>query len=381
MLSQEKKKQVLAALPLAAGDQPFWLGSVLAGASWAVAPEAAKASEAAANYFGFDSGQQTVVVLADGLGAEMLADRAGYTPTLRATGSTPRVVSTTLPSTTAAALTGFATGQLPGATRMVGYSVYDSGREFNLLNFAPDIKVEAWQRQPTYFEQLQQVGVEPAVVTKPSFAGSGLTRAAFRGASFHGAATLSERFGLARYLLHQGTPLVYVYWSELDRIGHQQGPEAAQWLEALEHLDSELGDFLRSLRGPANVALTADHGMVEVKKRRDLADTPELREGVRAIAGEGRAVHLHAAGDDPRPVLDRWRTHLQDAAWVVDRDEMASVIGSGPGTDLVGDALVLMLDDSVIVDSRTQSAGAVGLRGVHGSVTDTERLVPVWRVY
>ncbi len=361
-------------------DAPFWLGDVMKGAAWSVAPTSMPASKPVASYFGFDTASCTVVVLADGLGAIQLQESLSYAPTLRSVGTEPKVVPTTIPSTTASALTGFATGAYPGQTQMVGYSVYREGKLFNLLQFDPSVDPLAWQRVPTYFERLADEGVQTGLVTKPAFADSGLTKAAFRGTNFYGENTLEGRLDKALELVRSGLPLVYVYWPTLDQVGHQQGPNSTSWLEQLEHLDRELGRFLKRLPKDTSVVLTADHGMVEVSQRRNIADLPELSEGVTAIAGEGRAVHLHAHKGEREEVLARWEDTLGEDALIVRSEDAEDVLGSGPGNTLIGEALVLMLDDSVVVDSRTQSQAAIALKGVHGSVTARESLVPVWRL-
>ena len=120
--------------------------------------------------------------------------------------------------------------------------------------------------------------------------------------------------------------------------------------------------------------------MVDVEERIDLATTPALARNVEMIAGEGRAVHLHARPGHAKEVLDTWEEVLAGRAWVVRRDELPELIGQGPGVDLVGDAMVLMADRSVIVDSRTQSSSAIAQRGVHGSLTFDEMSIPIWRL-
>lgn len=355
-----------------------WLGDVIPAVAWSLGENVAWADPKAAGNYGLEPAEQVVVILADGLGVHLLRNRLGYAATLRAASGEPVVAQTCAPSTTAAAITTFATGQAPAKTKMVGYSVHHDGGFMNLLNFRPGLDPTRWQTTPTYFEHLNKVGTPTHLFTSPKFAGSGLTKAALRGTEFHGSESLESRFNGALNVLAAGHRFAFVYWADLDKTGHQSGPESQGWAEALENFDYELGKFLLKLPETVTVLLTADHGMVQVDHRVDIAAIPQLNEDVEVIAGEGRAVQIHAR--NPEAVTRRWRDYFEDDAWIFTPPEFPSVIGEGPGTELLGDLLVMPKDSYVIVDSRSQPAGAIALKGVHGSLTAREMQIPVWRL-
>ena len=175
------------------------------------------ADEAARAALGIDAGaRQLLLVLADGLGTALLEDHFGHAPTLRAFRSSIRSLHTVVPSTTAAAITAFGTGAQPGATRMVGFCVAHGGGTMNLLAFEGGPPAEQWQSVPTHFQRLAGAGVDSAVVSPASFAGSGLTRAALRGARHVAANALEQRCEAALRELRAGTPVVYLYWADID---------------------------------------------------------------------------------------------------------------------------------------------------------------------
>lgn len=361
---------------------PAWIGhlagaAAFAGTDGAFDPDLHGSEHA--QTFGLTVGTPTVVILVDGLGVAALTDNLAYAPTLRRLDALRTTAQTCSPSTTAAALTCFATGQLPGATRMVGYSVRRASGVMNLLKFAPGVDGLSWQPVETVFERMGRA--HPAVVvTDPKFSGSGLTQAAMRGAHFDGNRDLDERLRIALRWCRQGAPLVYVYWAALDKAGHRFGPHSPEWQAALEDFDRALAGFLRQAGGEAQVVLTGDHGMVQVDRRTDLATTKNLALGVEVIAGEGRAVHVHADPGQREAVEERWREELGARAWVFARSQIPQVIGAGAGCDLVGDLLVMPQGGEVIVDSRTQSAESIAMPGVHGSLTAQEMLIPAWRL-
>jgi hypothetical protein len=171
-----------------------------------------------------------------------------------------------------------------------------------------------------------------------------------------------------------------VYWSGIDKVGHKYGPNSREWAEALEDFDAELGAFLCAVDGAAQVILTADHGMVEVDLRVDIARIGNLSRGVEVLAGEGRAAHVHAAPGEEQAVEERWCNFWEDRAWIFNREEIPGIVGSGPGCDLIGDLLVMPKGNAVVVDSRSQTPSSIAMPGVHGSLTKVEMEIPVWRL-
>ena len=353
---------------------------VVAGGLATIDPALPGASAQAAASLGMETGaHQLLLILVDGLGYELIEEYVGHTPTLRRVRGDVRSIHTVVPSTTAAAITAFGTGERPGATNMVGFSVAYGGGVMNLLAMEGGPAPTEWQPVPTYFERLAAADVASAVVSPARFAGSGLTGAALRGARHVPAETLDERVSAALRELRAGTPVVYLYWSEIDHAGHGSGVGSDSWIANLEEFDAGLARLLRSLPAGVRTVMTADHGMINVDASQivDVASTPALREGVRIVAGETRAVHVHADAGRADEVEARWRDVLGESAWIVSGEAISALIGAGDGAAVIGDFLVLARGRGGVVDSRTQSASAIAMPGVHGSLTSTEMLIPV----
>ncbi|MDK7158465.1 alkaline phosphatase family protein [Pauljensenia sp. UMB3104] len=353
---------------------------VVAGGLATIDPALPGASAQAAASLGMETGaHQLLLILVDGLGYELIEEYVGHTPTLRRVRGDVRSIHTVVPSTTAAAITAFGTGECPGATNMVGFSVAYRGTVMNLLAMEGGPAPSEWQPVPTYFERLAAADVASAVVSPARFAGSGLTGAALRGARHVPAETLDERVSAALRELRAGTPVVYLYWSEIDHAGHGSGVGSDSWIANLEEFDAGLARLLRSLPAGVRTVMTADHGMINVDASQivDVASTPALREGVRIVAGETRAVHVHADAGRADEVEARWRDVLGESAWIVSGEAISALIGAGDGAAVIGDFLVLARGRGGVVDSRTQSASAIAMPGVHGSLTSTEMRIPV----
>lgn len=353
---------------------------IIPAALAAIDPSLPGACQQVASSLGVEAGaRQVLLILVDGFGYELMMDHMGHTPTLRRLRSDIRSIHTIVPSTTSAAITAFGTGARPGATNMVGFSVAYGSGVMNLLAMEGGPAPTEWQPVPTFFERLAADGVGSAVVSPARFAGSGLTGAALRGARHVPADTLEQRVNAALRELRAGTPVVYLYWSEIDHCGHSHGVASDAWIGQIEQFDAGLSMLLRGLPRGVRAVLTADHGMINVDPAAivDVASTPALRDGVRIVAGETRAAHVHAQEGRAEEVAARWRETLGESAWVLTRDQMPALIGPGDGAATIGDLLVLSRGRAGVVDSRTQSASAIAMPGIHGSVTPTEMRIPV----
>lgn len=380
-----------------------------------------------------DAQAPLVMVLVDGLGWQMLRERAGHTPNLRRLLADSDYLHTCAPSTTAAALTTLATGVYPGAHAMVGYAVRDpllrgqlgaghvpkAGDVFDLITFKNSSHDPlTWQSVPTLIERANakaNAGCGPQLgavsIGRSKFAGSGLSLAAWRGFKHIGVDALDQRPYQAYRAIKEGAKLVYLYVGELDHAGHNHGWHSDKWLQALEALDAMVGQLFRRLPAGTRIVLTADHGMVDTDRhhRIDLAKEKELAKDVVAVAGESRFLQLYVPDDvasasaagspglgvaGPRgvcgvvenngreelaqSVAKRWAEFLGDRAIWVGTDPAPLMGPLSPGARAaVGDVLVALNDNWTVVDSRVQSFHATQLIGVHGSLTPVELEVPL----
>jgi len=328
--------------------------------------------------------RRVCVVLVDGLGHRMLAERAGHAPFLRRLLADGLELTVGYPSTTAASMGLFGTGRAAGRTGLAGYTVRNptSGELANLVSWTGVEPAGQWQREPALLERIA-ADVPVASVGPARFAGSGLTVSALHGGQYVPAETLAERVdATVRRLAAPG--LVYLYWGDVDKVGHQRGWRSAEWGDALGELDSELGRLARSVPAGTVLVITADHGMVDVDRDLlvDVAATPALAADVELVAGEPRASHVHVVpGADVAAVAARWRATLGAAAVVATRDEAVDAGWFGPVVEevrpVIGDLVVAATGRAGVVDSRTQTPHSLELIGMHGSLTPGEMLVPL----
>ncbi|NYF96788.1 alkaline phosphatase family protein [Janibacter cremeus] len=332
--------------------------------------------------------RRTVVVLVDGLGAQLLARRGGHAPFLRRLLHDPQravQLDCGFPSTTATSMGSFGTGTLTGVHGLVGYEAYDPGTDtvFNELSWEDGPEPHQWQPHPTVFEAAQDAGIAVTRVGPGYFDGSGLTNAALRGGAFVAARSLAERVD-ATVTAVRARPrsLVYLYWGDVDKIGHVHGSDSWQWGEELEEVDAQLARLANLLPPDTSLHITADHGMVDVPldARPDVAQEPDLDAGVRHLSGEPRCLQLHVQEGSLEDVLSAWRTRLGDDAHVIAGEEAIEAGWFGPVADEVrpriGDVIAAMTGPVAVVDSRRHRPLLRGLIGVHGSITADEVAIP-----
>lgn len=330
------------------------------------------------------------VLLVDGLGDRLLAQAGSYAPFLRELrdpSAGAAVLATGHPSTTATSMGSFGTGLLPGAHGLVGYEVLDPDRDaiLNELAWDPAVDPRRWQPEPTVFEHLAVDGVACVQVGPPHFAGSGLTEAALRGPRFVAARSLDERVDAAASAIRSAPrSLVYVYWGDVDKLGHEHGWRTPQWQAAVADVDLAVRQLARRMPADALLLVTADHGMVDVPggaARLDLGEDDHLATGVRRSGGEPRAPMLYCEPGQAGAVLARWRERLDGRAEVLSRDEAVAAGWFGAVAPRVlpriGDVVVACAPGTSVHDSRTQRPELKGLVGMHGGRTPDEVDVPL----
>lgn len=338
-----------------------------------------------------------VVVLIDGLGDRLLERRGGHAPFLRHLRSESAAVSQRLlcgfPSTTATSMGMFGTGAYPGTHGLVGLDVLDPARDtlFSELSWDPAVDPRLWQPVPTVFEQAVRAGVDVVRIGPGYFNGSGLTEAALRGGRFVAADSLQARVdatveaigGRRRLAGRDAGCLVYLYWGEVDKSGHVHGCDSWEWGEEVAQVDAAVRQLVTRLGPQTLIAVTADHGMVDVPAgaRLDVAHEPDLAAGVRHVGGEPRALHLYCEAGATGDVRDAWRERLAGSMHVVERDEAVRAGWFGPVDPRVlpriGDLVVTAVGTFAVVDSRTARPELLRLIGMHGARTPDEQEIPL----
>ena len=337
------------------------------------------------------------ILVVDGLGWEVLLEHRGDAPFLaEAATSSGRAITTVFPATTSASLASLGTGLPPGQHGLVGYTFAVPGHDramnslqWELYGIGPYLDLrkefppEEFQPMPTVLERAASAGFEVTLVGPSAHAASGLTRAILRGGRYVGADALEQMVdAVATTLTRDGKRNAYAYHPFLDTFGHLRGVSSDEWREHLLSVDRAAQAIYERLPSGFALVVTADHGMVNLgpEDRIDVADAPELMNGVRLLAGEARARHVHARAGPRDDVLSVWREKMGDRMWVVPKEEAIVAGWFGPKVSewvlpRIGD-IVAAAFARVGVFQREVDPLQATLVGHHGSMTPVEQRVP-----
>lgn len=341
--------------------------------------------DAADDLLGLPGARRFVVLLVDGLGAQLLNRAVRQTPYFAGLlGASPLTAG--VPSTTVTSLTTLGTGVPPGQHGMAGYTFrIGPGRLLGPLGWDQPVDPMAVQPKTTWFERCAAAGVTVGGVVPERFLGSGLTRAALRGPDFAGVGDERDeqlRIDLTVAAATAGPrTLVYTYERELDHTGHSLGCESRAWASQLRRIDAFAERLRDALPDDVVLIVTGDHGMVDVPSWRRLVaeHEPDLLADVQLLGGEGRLRQLYVGRGREESVAHRWRDRLGADAWVLTRREAIEAGWFGPMdvrvADRFGDVMVACRRDfAVLTTARPKELALVGM---HGSLTAAEMLVPL----
>lgn len=325
---------------------------------------------------------QVVLLVLDGLGWEQLQARPDVAPTLAAMAGGP--ITSVAPTTTATALTSIVVGVPPAEHGIVGYRLRVDGPEHDLV-----LNVLRWR---TALGDARETVPAVDFQTLPSFGGRStpvVSKAEFATTGFTDAQGIDRLCGWltpsgigveVSRLLAEGEPLIYAYYEGVDKIAHAHG-FGAHYDAELAATDRLVADLVARLPAGAALAVTSDHGQVEVGDR-----VVELHDDVLAetalLSGEGRFTWLHARPGREDALIARCQARYEapGLAVVRRRDELvADGWFGGPLTDEVvrrlGDVAIVARQPVAFLDPT--DLGSAGLRCRHGSLTEAELLVPL----
>jgi type I phosphodiesterase/nucleotide pyrophosphatase len=336
-----------------------------------------------------DGVRRIAVLLVDGLGWHNVPTARPYAPTLADLAGRPqtRRLTAGFPSTTPSSLVSLGTGVAPGEHGVLGFRVNLPGtdRVLTHTHWRADPDPLVWQPVPTLFERARAAGVAVSAAGRPEFAGSGLTVAANRGASYLPASDVDELADAVLGALTKADApvLSYGYFPDLDRNGHVFGVDSAPWRASAADVDRLLARLLDGLPADAALLVTADHGQLDVpaEHRLDFDADPRLRTGVRVVAGEPRVRYLHTEPGAAADVLATWAQVLGPDAWVATREEVVASGWFGPvpprNLGRIGDVVAICHATNAVVAPYSENAIKAMLVAYHGSYTAVEMEIPL----
>lgn len=333
--------------------------------------------------------RSAVVVLVDGLGVEQIQQRAGHAPFLNSLINKGTISHCVFPATTSANIGSFATGLMPGEHGLIGHLVWDKHHDerLNLLvGWNERTNPLEWQPHQTVAERAGLSGIQPYVIAAGEYRDTPYTKATMRGASFIAAESWVERFQRANELLRgKEQSLTYLYIPELDKYGHKNGWTSSGYATMLEDLDAQFRSFVSRLPKDVGVIFTADHGMVETTKDRQLILDDQLEAGghLEFYGGDTRAGYVYL--DDPSSI-DKVVESLEPLSYAFDMVSVKSATEAGlfgkvgfEATSRLPDLMLLAKSNYTLYHSKHFKPRSFEMISHHGSLTPAETRIPLIR--
>jgi hypothetical protein len=333
--------------------------------------------------------RQVAVLLVDGFGYHLLpraSRKSGFLKdAMEGRVGTTTALQSSFPSTTPTSLVTLGTGTLPGEHGILGFTVAVPGsdRVLTHISWTDDPPVRDWQPVPSVLTRLDAAGIRTSVVSRPSFRGTGLTRAAYGDGRYVGASDTREVAECVLAELRGGARLVYGYHPSLDTAAHLHGVASRKWGRAARAVGRLVERVVRGMPAGTALVVTGDHGAIDVPAddRVELSTDPRLLSGVRVVAGEPRVRYLHTADGATADVLAAWRSVLDGRAVVLDRDDAIARGWYGPvrasHRGRLGDVVVVCTGRTIVTARGHEPDGVRALVGYHGGLEPEETAVPL----
>lgn len=341
------------------------------------------------------SPEHIVLILADGLGLEMLERESGAR-TLR--DHLHSKIHAVFPSSTAVTLTSLATGEWPSRHAVTGWWTHleQIGGPATILQYRrladdrslADLGVSPEEAFPVP-SLVPQMRRRCQFLMPREIAGSVYSRYWTGTAAATGYESLAGTLNstMNAVLAADGPTFTYLYIPHVDKEAHQAGPESVGARDAVMAIDSLVADLKAGLGDSATVVVTADHGHLAVSdsERLMIQDT----DGIPALlasppSGDTRVVEFHVRPGEHERFEARFRKKFGDHFFLLTTGEVEQLTLLGPEPlasrtrQRLGDFTAISRGASVLGFHPSQaSREALEQRSHHAGLTPAEMLVPL----
>ena len=333
--------------------------------------------------------KKIVVVLVDGLGIEQIRQRAGHAPWLNSLVNNSTITHSCFPATTSVNVGSFGTGLWPGEHGLIGHLVWDRRHDerMNLLvGWNERTDPLEWQPHDTVAMKAEATGIQVNVIAASEYEKTPFTTVTMRGAEFLPAESWTDRFQRAREVLSKKeSSITYLYIPELDKYGHKNGWTSSGYATMMEDLDVELRSFISRLAKDSGVIVTADHGMVETTKEKQLVldDYLEKSGHTQFYGGDTRVGFVYL---DHLSSIDQVVADLEPVSYAFDAVSTEAAIQAGwfgpvgkEARDRLPELMLLAKGNYTLYHSRYFKARSFEMISHHGALSPAETRIPLIR--
>lgn len=335
-----------------------------------------------------------ILLVLDGLGYEFLMRQDPGS--LFRQGLRARLTSV-FPSTTASAITTFASGVATGEHAITGWFMYlkEVAAAAVILPFSPrfgkitfnDVGIDPARifNFPSIFGKMNR---ECHVITKSYIKDSAYNRYALENTHKHG---YNHLRGFQNQIVrtvrsNQNKKYIYAYWPDFDKNAHRFGIHSQECQEHFRLLEKTLASLLISLQNTDSyLIVTADHGLIDTSPDQiiDMQNHPRLQSLLHLpLCGEPRVPYCYVKPAKTEEFKSYVSNELAEACELYTAGELvdSGLFGtknSNPKLlDRLGDYILLMKPGYVLHDF-VEGETAFHFIGYHGNLTPDEMYVPL----
>ena len=339
--------------------------------------------------------EHLVFVLADGLGAEQVAALPEDAFLRR---FQLAELQTVFPSSTAPAVTSFATGEWParhgvtgwwthippigGAGAVLPFVTRTGGRSLASMGVTPDdvfLLPSLLQSVPR--DSLCMFPYQLAESVYSAYLSGGWPKQSY-GSLQQAADAVAARVAGA-----VAPTYTFVYTPLVDDAGHRYGATHARTLEAIAEVNAEMERLAAGLRGAGRLVVSADHGLRDAPPgaRRRIVPSSSVTAPLRfAPSGDARILYLHLGDGMQFGDLDGLRHRLGNRFMMITLEEAESLELFGPGPiapavrERMGDVVAISRGrDVVSYDPDGMIRPIMAEASQHSGLSHSEMTVPL----
>jgi hypothetical protein len=323
-----------------------------------------------------------VLITIDGMGYNFLMRQSGFLKN-----HCRQFITSTFPSTTAAAATCFLTGVPPQQHGLTGWYVYFKEAGAVMTPLPSIVRYEHLPVSPVPFlgtgSFFGKIKTESHYVCPNSIRDAPFNEYMSEGSIPHYYSTLRGFVQQIKRVPRKRKPTyTYAYWPFLDSMSHMFGPDS----EMAELHFKELQEALSGLQlKNTTIIVTADHGFnhSEPEERIDVLDHPRLLECLSVpLCGEPRLAYCYVKAGYGKQFLTYVKTKLKHACSVVKSSTLLKQGRFGryaPHPKLherIGDYTLIMKGHYTIAQNLMDAPASTDI-GNHGGVSENEMKVPL----
>ena len=311
-----------------------------------------------------------------------------------------RTIRSVFPSTTATALTSFASGVWPANHAITGWFTHLPDKNTTVI---PLRAVERFSEKPigrfdVSFNDIMRVpSVYPAlrrsvgIYTYKAFRTGPFAdwyRGGIRVTGYRNLQTAVKRVyrGIAKLIRRETPSFNYLYLSEVDHLSHIHGPQGPIVTQVITGIDSALAKLRSLLPQSVRMIVTADHGHIEIPESRHeiLSHNDPLLEYLDCPpSGEARVPLFHVKPGMESEFLNAFdhRFDLEFELITPDEAEALELYGPEPIHRVTRERLGSFIGISRGADAIeyvSEGREGVGHKGMHGGMSADEVEVPLF---